>query len=79
MAAMRDHSRERAFQLAQAEAYKDFQEQLLQFKTCYEELKAHSDTLEASNQALLQEAEANKARAAEEQQTTQESHSNQVA
>lgn len=65
MSSMRDHGRERDFQLAQAETYKDFQEQLLQFKTCYEELKAHSDNLQKSNQDLLQEAEANKLRIAE--------------
>ena len=44
MAAMRDHSRECAFQLAQAEAYKDFQEQLLQFKTVGD-IQSHLESL----------------------------------
>lgn len=43
---------ERQVQLEKAALYKEFQVQLMQFKMSYEELKQHTDSLEASKRDL---------------------------
>ena len=77
-AVIRDQGRERHLQLERAALYKDFQAQLLSFKTCYEELKSHCDTVEKNNQDLLQELSLLRESSSSELKKSNESYERQI-